>query len=90
MISVTEEKIMYDYLYINEQGLLLTRDGTNIDTISYSYMYVMTRNEVHKTFCIPNFILHLKHRTLQSCFQITINISYACKLHKTLTNITIF
>lgn len=34
MISVTEEKIMYDYLYINEQGLLLIRDGTNIDTIS--------------------------------------------------------
>lgn len=43
MISVTEEKIMYDYLYINEQGLLLTRDGTNIDTNFYSFMYVMTR-----------------------------------------------
>lgn len=43
MISVTEEKIMYDYLYINKHGLLLIRDGTNIDTISYSYMYVMTR-----------------------------------------------
>lgn len=28
-----KKKMMYDYLYINEQGLLLIRDGTYIDTI---------------------------------------------------------
>lgn len=50
-----KKKIMYDYLYINEQGLLLTRHGTNIDTNFYSYMYVMTRkwstqNILHSKF----------------------------------------
>lgn len=36
MISVTEEKnyVWLISIYINEQGLLLIRDGTNIDTIS--------------------------------------------------------